>query len=215
MEPEKEILETQEVEKTPEVQPEVEKEPKKTTKKAKKETETTVEGVRITVVGEAVHSSEGIKQYRVTVDVPRRENFGLYTKESILTELKKTDLLFNGIITHNIDSVERIDVPVTFIGKNVFDLTRNECAFAKAYYGLGGFKCYDGDLRTVQREIYRRFARFFHINNGTIKEYLKWQPIVLKKMITPYGDTVLPEKDPVAFDDLGDCFRKTFRAEEK
>lgn len=174
-----------------------------------------VNGVELDVVGEAIHSNKGASQYRVTVKIPRRENYGLYLKEAILMELRKADLLYSGVATWNVDRIEKITVPVSFIGKDVFDLSREECFMAKAYYGLGGFQCFDGDLRTVQKEIYRRFATFFHIDNGASEEYLKWENIVLKRMVCPQGDTVIPEELPVAFDDFGDTFRKTFRKAEK
>ena len=174
-----------------------------------------VDGVELDVVGEAIHSNKGASQYRVTVKIPRRENYGLYLKEAILMELRKADLLYSGVATWNVDKIEKITVPVSFIGKAVFDLSREECFMAKAYYGLGGFQCFDGDLRTVQKEIYRRFATFFHIDNGASEEYLKWENIVLKRMVCPQGDTVIPEELPVAFDNFGDTFRKTFRKAEK
>lgn len=174
-----------------------------------------VNGIELDVVGEAIHSNKGASQYRVTVKIPRRENYGLYLKEAILMELRKTDLLYSGVATWNVDRIEKTTVPVSFIGKDVFDLSREECFMAKAYYGLGGFQCFDGDLRTVQKEIYRRFATFFHIDNGASEEYLKWENIVLKRMVCPQGDTVVPEELPVAFDDFGDTFRKTFRKAEK
>jgi len=170
-----------------------------------------VEGMCLDVVGEAMHSNTGATQYRVTVKIPRRENYGLYLKEAVLMELRKTDLLYSGIVTWNLEKIEKCSVPVSFIGKDVFDLSRDECYLAKAYYGLGGFQCFDGDLRTVQKEIYRRFAKFFGIDNGATEEYLKWQQITLKQMVCPQGDTVLPAELPVAFDDLGDVFRKSFR----
>lgn len=218
---EKENIETPAVEtaaeqptvETPVVETPVEEKPKKTsTKKTTKAADTTdVDGVEIVVVGEAIHSNKGSQQYNVTVKIPRRENSGLYLREAILMELRKTDLLFAGVASWNTDSVQLVSVPVTFIGKNVFDLSRDECFAVKAYYGLGGFTCHDGDLRTVQKEIYRRFAKFFKIDNGNSEEYLKWQPITLKRMVCPQGDTVLPTDLPVAFDDFGDSFRKTFR----
>lgn len=191
------------------------------TRTAKKETAVdesaadVVDGIELDVVGEAIHSNKGASQYRVTVKIPRRENYGLYLKEAILMELRKADLLYSGVATWNVDRIEKTTVSISFIGKDVFDLSREECFMAKAYYGLGGFQCFDGDLRTVQKEIYRRFATFFHIDNGASEEYLKWENIVLKRMVCPQGDTVIPEELPVAFDDFGDTFRKTFRKAEK
>lgn len=206
---------------TPEVAAPVE-EPKKTTRTRKKaETQPEIEdgalvdGVQIDVVGEAIHSNKGSSQYRVSVKIPRREDYQVYLREAILMKLREEDLLFAGVTTWNQDKIENVEVPVSFLGKNVFDLSRAECFAAKAYYGLGGFACHDGDLRTVQKEIYRRFATFFNINNGASEEYLKWQPITLKRMVCPQGDTVLPTELPVAFDDFGDSFRKTFRKAEK
>ena len=222
MEKENEVLETVETTPvqavdTPEVAAPVEESKKtvKTRKKTEYKNEISVEGVCIDVVGEAVHSNKGSSQYKVSVNIPRREDYQLYLREAILMKLREEDLLFAGVSTWNTDKIENIEVPVSFIGKNIFDLSRAECFAVKAYYGLGGFTCHDGDLRTVQREIYRRFAQFFNINNGASDEYLKWQPIVLKKMICPDGDTVLPAELPVAFDDFGDSFRKTFRKAEK
>lgn len=227
MEKEQEMtVETPEVDTAPVEQPTVETpevaapeaKTKKTTKKKKEvieDTSVTVEGVWIDVVGEAIHSNKGSSQYRVSVQIPRREDYQLYLRESILMKLREEDLLFAGVTTWNTDKIENVEVPVSFIGKNVFDLSRAECFAVKAYYGLGGFVCHDGDLRTVQKEIYRRFATFFNINNGGSDEYLKWQPIVLKRMICPEGDTVLPAELPVAIDNYGDSFRKTFRKAEK
>lgn len=205
---------------TPEVAaetPVVEEKPKKTSKpKATKVADgVEVDGVCIEVVGEAVHSNKGSQQYRVSVTIPRRENSGLYLREAILMELRKTDLLFAGVATWNVESVAEVSVPVSFIGKNIFDLSRDECFAVKAYYGLGGFTCHDGDLRTAQKEIYRRFAKFFDINNGKTEEYLKWQPIVLKRMACPQGDTVLPKDLPVAFENGGDVFIKVFKKLEQ
>ena len=191
------------------------------TRTAKKETAVdesaadVVDGIELDVVGEAIHSNKGASQYRVTVKIPRRENYGLYLKEAILMELRKADLLYSGVATWNVDRIEKTTVSISFIGKGVFDLSREECFMANAYYGLGGFQCFDGDLRTVQKEIYRRFAAFFHIDNGASEEYLKWENIVLKRMVCPQGDTVIPDELPVAFDDFGDTFRKTFRKAEK
>lgn len=225
---EKEVLETTEnvavdtetpVVETQEVSAPVEKPVNKTTKttRTKKESNDSfnVSGVAIDVVGEAVHSNKGPQQYRKTIKIPRREDYQLYLREAILMDLRKDDLLFAGVTTWNVDKIEEIDVPVTFIGKKIFDLSRDECFAVKAYYGLGGFTCHDGDLRTLQKEIYRRFAKFFNIDNGATDEYLKWEPIVLKRMVCPEGDTVLPAELPVAFDDFGDSFRKVFRKLEK
>lgn len=206
---------------TPEVAAPAE-EPKKTTRTRKKaetqlavDTVAVVDGVQIDVVGEAIHSNKGSSQYRVSVKIPRREDYQVYLREAILMKLREEDLLFAGVTTWNQDKIENVEVPVSFLGKNVFDLSRAECFAVKAYYGLGGFTCHDGDLRTVQKEIYRRFATFFNINNGASEEYLKWQAITLKRMVCPQGDTVLPTELPVAFDDFGDSFRKTFRKTEK
>lgn len=204
------VVETPAVE-TPAVEPSAPKASKPKTSKPKKEDGVEVEGVEVEVVGEAVHSNNGSQQYRVSVKIPRRVNYSLYLREAILMNLHKTDLLYTGVVTWNIDKLDISPVEVTFIGKNVFDLSRDECFAVKAYYGLGGFQCFDGDLRTVQKEVYRRFAQFFGINNGASEEYLKWKPIILKRMACPQGDTVIPQELPVAFDDLGDCFRKTFR----
>ena len=195
-------------------EPVAEKPVKEKKAKAKKEPVAdgvSVDGVCVEVVGEAVHNNKGVQQYHVSVKIPRRENSGLYLREAILMQLRKEDLLYSGVLTWNTESVSHAEVPVTFIGKNIFDLSRDECFAAKAYYGLGGFACHDGDLRTLQKEIYRRFAKFFNIDNGKSEEYLKWEPIVLKRMVCPQGDTVLPVDLPVAFDDFGDSFRKTFR----
>lgn len=187
----------------------------KSTKAKKDSSATSVDGVCIEVVGEAVHSNRGSEQYRVSVNIPRRENSGLYLREAILMELRKKDLLYSGVATWNVESVTEVSVPVSFIGKNIFDLSRDECFAVKAYYGLGGFTCHDGDLRTAQKEIYRRFAKFFGINNGKTEEYLKWQPIVLKRMACPEGDTVLPKDLPVAFENGGDVFIKVFKKLEQ
>lgn len=181
----------------------------------KKKSVDSAKGTKITVVGEAIHSKDGSAQYRTTVVIPRTENYSLYLREAILMKLRQEDLLYVGVVTWNVDKIEKTDAPITFVGKNIFDLSRDECFAAKAYYGLGGFTCYDGDLRTVQKEIYRRFAKWFGIDNGTVTECLEWEPIVLKAYKAPKGDTVLPAELPVAFDDAGDVFIKTFRKIEQ
>lgn len=169
----------------------------------------TVCGMRITVVGRAV-SLSGLENYETTVDIPRRENWQQYLRSFVERKLQSVSASIQGVQTTYIDDEEEITVPVSFFGKDVMKLSREEIFPVAAYYGLRGLKKMQ-EKRAACISIYRQLCEYLGLEKPSDETTAKtWAPLILKPLVCPKGDTVMPVEKPIAFIDQGKVWEKTF-----
>lgn len=169
----------------------------------------TVCGMRITVVGRAV-SLNGLENYETTVDIPRRENWQQYLRSFVERKLQSESASIQGVQTTYIDDEEEIAVPVSFFGKDVMKLSREEIFPVAAYYGLRGLKKMQ-EKRAACISIYRQLCEYLGLEKPSDESTAKtWAPLILKPLVCPKGDTVMPVEKPIAFIDQGKVWEKTF-----
>lgn len=169
----------------------------------------TVCGMRITVVGRAV-SLSGLENYETTVDIPRRENWQQYLRSFVERKLQSESASIQGVQTTYIDDEEEITVPVSFFGKDVMKLSREEIFPVAAYYGLRGLKKMQ-EKRAACISIYRQLCEYLGLEKPSDETTAKtWAPLILKPLVCPKGDTVMPVEKPIAFIDQGKVWEKTF-----
>lgn len=169
----------------------------------------TVCGMRITVVGRAV-SLNGLENYETTVDIPRRENWQQYLRSFVDRKLQAESASIQGVQTTYIDDEEEIAVPVSFFGKDVMKLSREEIFPVAAYYGLRGLKKMQ-EKRAACISIYRQLCEYLGLEKPSDESTAKnWEPLLLKPLVCPKGDTVMPVGKPIAFIDQGKVWEKTF-----
>lgn len=169
----------------------------------------TVCGMRITVVGRAV-SLNGLENYETTVDIPRRENWQQYLRSFVERKLQSESASIQGVQTTYIDDEEEITVPVSFFGKDVMKLSREEIFPVAAYYGLRGLKKMQ-EKRAACISIYRQLCEYLGLEKPSDESTAKtWAPLILKPLVCPKGDTVMPVEKPIAFIDQGKVWEKTF-----
>ena len=169
----------------------------------------TVCGMRITVVGRAVDLN-GLKNYETTVDIPRRENWAQYLRAFVEHKLQTESASVQGVQTTYIDDEEEIAVPVSFFGKDVMKLSREEIFPVAAYYGLRGLKKMQ-EKRAACISIYRQLCEYLGLEKPSDETTAKnWEPLILKPLVCPKGDTVMPVGKPIAFIVQGKVWEKTF-----
>lgn len=169
----------------------------------------TVCGMRITVVGRAVDLN-GLKNYETTVEIPRRENWAQYLRAFVEHKLQSESASVQGVQTTYIDDEEETAVPVSFFGKDVMKLSREEILPVAAYYGLRGTKKMS-EKRAACISIYRQLCEYLGMEKPTDESTARtWAPLILKPLVCPKGDTVMPVGKPIAFVDQGNVWEKTF-----
>lgn len=114
-----------------------------------------IKGLKVSVSG-GVRIGDKEEGYNVEVVIPYCPDNELqyHIQRFVVLELHKQKKLGNGVITRYIDNIEECEVELTFIGKNVFDLSKEETQLAADYYNI---KCLPGNtpsLVAIQRSLY-------------------------------------------------------------
>lgn len=96
-----------------------------------------LKGLKIKVIGTLINK-EGATAYEVEPIIPycNEREYQYFLQRFVQLELIKKGIAFSSIIDRPIESVDECDIDPTWIGKSPFELTKDECYMAAAYYGL-------------------------------------------------------------------------------
>lgn len=117
-----------------------------------------VPAFKIAVSG-SVRKGETMESYNVSVVIPQcdDEDMQYHIQRFVIAELVKQGKLYDGIINRNIDEIEETELELTFVGKDVFSLSKDEIQVACDYYGLRGCSYNNPSVRSMQREFYKKY----------------------------------------------------------
>lgn len=117
-----------------------------------------VPAFKIAVSG-SVRKGETMESYNVSVVIPQcdDEDMQYHIQRFVIAELVKQGKLYDGVINRNIDEIEDTELELTFIGKDIFSLTKDEILLACDYYGLRGCGYNNPSVRSIQREFYKKY----------------------------------------------------------
>ena len=173
-----------------------------------------VPGMTVEVGGIAVHTLDGETEYSVTLNLPRRECWRMYLKEGAEMALRKKSLNYAGVVSYPVDDEKETMVPVSFIGKDPRELSRDEIFMAKCYYGLRGIKCAE-DVREARIKVYKQLCTLLELpvpENDLMKT---WPELVMRRLRTPAGDTLTAQTQPIRFIPDGDTWIKKVIIEKR
>lgn len=170
-------------------------------------TGTKVPGMKVEVGGIAVHSVNGEVEYSVKIELPRQEDWQMYLKEAAELALRKESLAYVGVLSYPVDDEEECEVEASFIGKDPRDLTRDELFAAKCYYGLRGIKCAE-DLRTARMGVYKQLCMALERPAPKNEMIKAWPELICRRVLTPAGDTLTKQTQPIKFIPDGDNWIK-------
>lgn len=137
------------------VEKELKGEPEKKVKAKNKK----VDAYRLTVRGN-VRDGEKAVSYSVSFVMPRCEDEALqyHAQRFVVVELCKAGKLGDGVLTRYIDEIEETTLELSFFGKDVFALTKDEIQYACDYYGITGCGYDSPSLRNLQKEFYKKYV---------------------------------------------------------
>ena len=72
-------------------------------------------------------------------------------------ELIKQGYYRDGVINRSVDEISDTTLELTFIGKDIFNLTKEEIQYACDYYGIRGCAYNNPSIRSLQREFYKKY----------------------------------------------------------
>ncbi len=168
---------------------ETEKPAKKT-----KAVENKVKALKLTVSGN-VRRGEEMVPYTVNILIPECPDNELqyHSQRFVIMELAKTGKLYDGVLTRNIDEIEESTLELTFIGKDIFSLSKEEIQYACDYYDLLGCGYNNPSIRALQKEFYKNYMlktdnslndkltqQEFITKIDGIQDYKKIQPVKLE-----------------------------------
>ena len=93
----------------------------------KKAVNKSVDAYKLTVRGNT-RKGETMESYTVEFVMPKcsEESIQYHAQRFVVAELAKKGELYDGVLTRAIDEIEETTVELTFIGKDVFTLTKDE-----------------------------------------------------------------------------------------
>jgi hypothetical protein len=117
-----------------------------------------VPAYKIAVSG-SVRKGETMEAYNVSVVIPQCDDDDMqyHIQRFVVAELIKDGKLYDGVINRNIDEIEETELELTFAGKDVFALSKDEIQVACDYYGLRGCSYNNPSVRNMQREFYKKY----------------------------------------------------------
>lgn len=117
-----------------------------------------VPAYKIAVSG-SVRKGETMEAYNVSVIIPQCDDDDMqyHIQRFVVAELIKEGKLYDGVINRNIDEIEETELELTFAGKDVFALSKDEIQVACDYYGLRGCSYNNPSVRNMQREFYKKY----------------------------------------------------------
>ena len=114
-----------------------------------------VPAFKLTVRGN-VRNGEKMEAYSVDVIIP--EELQYHIQRFVNMELVKQGNYHDGVINRSIDEIEETELEFTFIGKDVFSLSKEEIQYACDYYGIRGCAYNNPSIRALQREFYKKYT---------------------------------------------------------
>ena len=117
-----------------------------------------VPAFKLTVRGN-VRNGEKMEAYSVDVVIPEcpEEELQYHIQRFVNMELVKQGNYHDGVINRSIDEIEESTLEFTFIGKDVFSLSKEEIQYACDYYGIRGCAYNNPSIRALQREFYKKY----------------------------------------------------------
>lgn len=117
-----------------------------------------VPAFKIAVTGNVRHG-ETMESYSVSVVIPQcaDDDMQYHIQRFVIAELIKQGKLYDGVINRNIDEIEETELELTFAGKDIFSLSKDEIQVACDYYGLRGCGYNNPSVRNMQREFYKKY----------------------------------------------------------
>lgn len=117
-----------------------------------------VPALKLTVRGN-VRNGEKMEAYSVDVIIPEcpEEELQYHTQRFVNMELVKQGNYHDGVINRSIDEISESELELTFIGKDIFDLSKEEIQYACDYYDIRGCAYDNPSIRALQREFYKKY----------------------------------------------------------
>ena len=117
-----------------------------------------VPAYKITVSGN-VRNNNSAEAYCVTVTIPHCADAAMqyHIQNFVVAELVKAGKLRDGVINRAIDEIEETEIELSFIGKDIFSLTKDEVLLACDYYDIVGCGYENPSLRAIQKEFYVKY----------------------------------------------------------
>ena len=160
----------------------------------KKAVNKTVDAYKLTVRGNT-RKGETMATYSVEFVMPKcsEESIQYHAQRFVIAELAKKGELYDGVLTRSIDEIEETTIELTFIGKDIFTLSKDEIMMACDYYGIRGCSYTNPSIRALQREFYTNYklktddslqdqftSREFITKVGKVIDYKKLPTVVLE-----------------------------------
>lgn len=117
-----------------------------------------VDAFKLTVRGN-VRDGEKVQPYSVDVTIQEcpEEELQYHIQRFVNMELIKQGNYRDGVINRSIDEISESTLELTFIGKDIFNLTKEEIQYACDYYGIRGCAYNNPSIRSLQREFYKKY----------------------------------------------------------
>ena len=137
-----------------------------------------VPAFKLTVRGN-VRNGEKMEAYSADVIIPQcpEEELQYHVQRFVNMELVKQGNYHDGVINRSIDEIEETELEFTFIGKDVFSLSKEEIQYACDYYGIRGCAYNNPSIRALQREFYKKYLLK---TDDSLKEQLAQQEFITK-----------------------------------
>lgn len=132
---------------------------KGTPEKRQKAVNKQVDAFKVHVTGN-VRKGETMEAYSVEVVIPACEDEAMqyHIQRFVTMELMKTGKLYDGVLNRSIEDIEETKCDLSFIGKDVFSMTKEEIQYACDYYDIMGCSYSNPSVRAIQREFYIKYA---------------------------------------------------------
>ena len=117
-----------------------------------------VPAFKLTVRGN-VRNGEKMEAYSADITIPEcpEEELQYHIQRFVAMELVKQGNYHDGVINRSIDEIADGELELTFIGKDVFSLSKEEIQYACDYYGIRGCAYNNPSIRALQREFYKKY----------------------------------------------------------
>ena len=133
---------------------ELAKQSRPVTKKEKVST-SLVPAYKLTVAGNVRHG-QSMEAYKVDIVIQKcpDDEIQYHAQRFVVMELAKQGKLYDGVLTRSIDDIQNTELELTFLGKDVFELSKEEIQYACDYYGIHGCGYTNPSIRAIQKQFY-------------------------------------------------------------
>lgn len=123
--------------------------------KKEKAVSSLVPAYKVTVAGNVRHG-KSMEPYSVEILIQKcpDDEIQYHAQRFVVMELAKKGQLYDGVLTRSIDDIKSTELELTFLGKDVFDLSKEEIQYACDYYGIHGCGYTNPSIRAIQKQFY-------------------------------------------------------------